>query len=121
MASSVLPQPALPHTNVGRPRGNPPSVISSRPVIPVGVLGKQDAGCGADGLPAVAGADRIAASFGMWIRDVFVVARRGKTILIPAMGIVHGRHPVASGHRYCMGVRSVGLPDVREHSLERPR
>ena len=36
--SSVLPQPALPQTRVGRPRGRPPSVISSSPWMPVGHL-----------------------------------------------------------------------------------
>src|SRR5579862_5974679 len=36
--SSVLPHPALPQTRVGRPRGRPPSVISSRPRMPVGHL-----------------------------------------------------------------------------------
>ena len=40
MASSVLPQPAVPQTSVGRPRGKPPPVISSRPSIPVGALAK---------------------------------------------------------------------------------
>src|SRR5512140_2745772 len=35
MARSVLPHPALPQTSVGRPRGRPPSVISSSPRIPV--------------------------------------------------------------------------------------
>jgi hypothetical protein len=39
-----MPQPAPPHTSVGRPRGNPPPVISSRPWMPVGHLGKQAAG-----------------------------------------------------------------------------
>src|SRR5271156_1853636 len=43
-ASSVLPQPAPPQTSVGRPRGSPPPVISSRPWIPVGHLGKRVAG-----------------------------------------------------------------------------
>src|SRR5271169_2560263 len=43
-ANSVLPQPAPPHTSVGRPRGNPPPVISSRPWMPVGHLGKRAAG-----------------------------------------------------------------------------
>src|ERR1039458_7233707 len=43
-ANSVLPQPAPPHTSVGRPRGNPPSVISSRPWMPVGHLGKRVVG-----------------------------------------------------------------------------
>ncbi len=38
MASSVLPQPAAPQTRVGRPRGRPPNVISSRPAIPVGAF-----------------------------------------------------------------------------------
>ena len=38
MANSVLPQPAAPHSSVGRPRGNPPDVTSSRPVMPVGDL-----------------------------------------------------------------------------------
>jgi hypothetical protein len=39
MDKRVLPQPALPQTNVGRPFGKPPKVISSSPWIPVGVLG----------------------------------------------------------------------------------
>jgi hypothetical protein len=38
MANSVLPDPAGPQTNVGRPRGTPPSVTWSNPLIPVGVL-----------------------------------------------------------------------------------
>ncbi len=37
-ASIVLPQPAAPQTRVGRPWGRPPSVISSSPRMPVGVL-----------------------------------------------------------------------------------
>jgi hypothetical protein len=40
MASNVLPAPALPHTRVGRPRGRPPPVISSRPRMPLGDLGR---------------------------------------------------------------------------------
>ena len=36
IASSVLPDPAPPQTSVGRLRGKPPSVISSRPLMPVG-------------------------------------------------------------------------------------
>ena len=40
MPSSVLPQPALPQTSVGRPCGRPPIVISSKPRMPVGVLAK---------------------------------------------------------------------------------
>ena len=40
MAIRVLPQPALPQTNVGRPLGNPPPVISSSPEIPLGILSK---------------------------------------------------------------------------------
>src|SRR5271170_3522611 len=40
-ANSVFPQPAPPQTRVGRPRGNPPPVISSRPWMPVGHLGKR--------------------------------------------------------------------------------
>src|SRR3954471_24163535 len=40
MANSVLPQPALPQTSVGPPRGRPPSVTSSRPSMPVGVFGR---------------------------------------------------------------------------------
>src|SRR5579864_3517592 len=36
VANSVLPEPAPPQTRVGRPRGNPPLVISSSPGIPVG-------------------------------------------------------------------------------------
>src|SRR5690348_6934678 len=39
MASKVLPQPALPHTSVVRPFGNPPPVTSSSPSIPVGAFG----------------------------------------------------------------------------------
>jgi len=39
-ANSVLPQPGPPQTSVGRPRGNPPPVISSRPWMPVGHLGR---------------------------------------------------------------------------------
>src|SRR6185295_2218290 len=34
-ASRVLPHPAAPHIRVGRPRGKPPWVISSRPLMPV--------------------------------------------------------------------------------------
>ena len=34
----VLPAPAAPQTSVGLPAGMPPPVISSSPVIPVGVL-----------------------------------------------------------------------------------
>ena len=34
-ASTVLPQLALPQTSVGRFFGNPPPVISSRPLMPV--------------------------------------------------------------------------------------
>jgi hypothetical protein len=40
MAKRVFPLPAAPHIRVGRPLGKPPSVISSRPAIPEGVLGK---------------------------------------------------------------------------------
>src|SRR5579871_529855 len=36
IAVTVLPQPALPHNSVGRPRGRPPSVIWSSPIMPVG-------------------------------------------------------------------------------------
>ena len=38
MPSMVLPQPAAPHTKVGRPLGRPPPVISSRPEMPVGTF-----------------------------------------------------------------------------------
>jgi hypothetical protein len=38
MAMRVLPQPADPHSSVGRPMGSPPRVISSRPLIPVGAF-----------------------------------------------------------------------------------
>ena len=38
MANRVLPQPAEPHSNVGRPSGSPPWVTSSRPRMPVGDL-----------------------------------------------------------------------------------
>ena len=43
----VLPLPGPPQTSVGRPRGSPPPVISSRPWIPVGDLGTKlgRAGC----------------------------------------------------------------------------
>src|SRR5262245_7661238 len=41
MASRVLPQPALPQTSVGRPRGNPPPVISSSPWMPVAAFGSE--------------------------------------------------------------------------------
>src|SRR5688572_15985422 len=41
MASKVLPQPALPQTSVGRPRGRPPPVISSSPSMPVVALGRE--------------------------------------------------------------------------------
>src|SRR6476659_11218858 len=41
IASKVLPQPALPQTSVGRPRGRPPPVISSSPSMPVGALGSE--------------------------------------------------------------------------------
>src|SRR5580693_399447 len=40
MARRVLPQPALPHTRVGRPAGRPPAVSSSRPAMPVGALAR---------------------------------------------------------------------------------
>jgi hypothetical protein len=43
MPKSVLPAPALPHTSVGRPDGSPPSVISSKPEIPVGSFFKPTA------------------------------------------------------------------------------
>ena len=36
--NSVFPQPDLPQTRVGLPRGSPPPVISSIPSIPVGLL-----------------------------------------------------------------------------------
>ena len=38
MAKSVLPHPAAPQRREGRSAGNPPSVTSSRPLIPVGHL-----------------------------------------------------------------------------------
>ena len=40
----VLPAPALPQTRVGRPRGRPPPVISSRPRMPLLTLGNADTG-----------------------------------------------------------------------------
>ena len=43
-AKTVLPQPGPPITSVVRPRGRPPSVISSKPWIPVGILATD--GCG---------------------------------------------------------------------------
>ena len=39
IANSVLPHPAAPHTSDGRPAGKPPSVISSKPAMPVGAFG----------------------------------------------------------------------------------
>ena len=41
-ANSVLPAPALPQTRVGRPRGRPPPVISSRPRMPLLALGNAE-------------------------------------------------------------------------------
>jgi hypothetical protein len=41
MENKVLPQPALPQISVGRPWGNPPLVISSKPAIPVRDFGKE--------------------------------------------------------------------------------
>lgn len=38
MAKRVFPQPAPPQRSVGRPVGNPPWVIASRPAMPVGDL-----------------------------------------------------------------------------------
>ena len=38
MPNRVLPQPAAPQMSVGRPAGRPPSVISSRPSMPVAAL-----------------------------------------------------------------------------------
>jgi hypothetical protein len=40
MAKRVFPQPALPQTRDVRPVGNPPPVISSKPLIPVADFGK---------------------------------------------------------------------------------
>src|ERR1022692_1207933 len=37
--NSVFPEPAPPLTRVGRPRGNPPPVISSKPWMPVDAFG----------------------------------------------------------------------------------
>src|ERR1035437_9610557 len=37
-ASRVLPEPGPPTSSVVRPRGKPPPVISSKPVMPVGAL-----------------------------------------------------------------------------------
>src|SRR5687768_15854762 len=51
MANRVLPQPAAPQTSVGRPAGRPPSVISSRPSIPVAALSSCGPGL-ASGAPA---------------------------------------------------------------------
>jgi hypothetical protein len=39
--NKVLPVPASPQINVGLPLGKPPSVISSSPVIPVGVFSRR--------------------------------------------------------------------------------
>jgi hypothetical protein len=44
MPSMVFPQPGPPQTIVVRPRGNPPPLISSSPLIPVGALGNEFAG-----------------------------------------------------------------------------
>src|SRR5450631_4773661 len=38
-ANRLLPEPGGPHTKLGRPAGNPPPVISSKPTIPVGLFG----------------------------------------------------------------------------------
>src|SRR5688572_14529800 len=38
MPKTVLPEPAPPQTNVGRPRGMPRPVSSSKPSMPVGAL-----------------------------------------------------------------------------------
>ena len=53
IANSVLPQPAPPQTSVGRPRGSPPPVISSRPWIPDGAFGS---GCRVNRAPVGPGA-----------------------------------------------------------------
>src|SRR3954447_900175 len=37
----VLPEPGPPQTTVVRPRGKPPPLISSNPLMPVGHLGKR--------------------------------------------------------------------------------
>nr|ART37899.1 F506 [uncultured bacterium] len=37
-ANTVLPEPGPPTSNVVRPRGKPPPVISSNPVMPVSTL-----------------------------------------------------------------------------------
>src|SRR5260370_38628051 len=42
-ANTVLPDPAGPASNVVRPRGNPPPVISSTPSIPVRALARRGA------------------------------------------------------------------------------
>src|ERR1700733_7011396 len=41
MPSMVLPQPGPPQTIVVRPRGKPPPLISSSPLIPVSALGRE--------------------------------------------------------------------------------
>src|SRR3990172_8649587 len=41
MENKVFPLPALPATSVGRPLGNPPPVISSKPLIPLGHFGRE--------------------------------------------------------------------------------
>ena len=41
IAKSVFPHPGPPHTSVGRPRGRPPPVISSRPRTPEGAFGME--------------------------------------------------------------------------------
>ena len=51
IASSVLPQPAGPQTSVGRPRGRPPPVTSSRPLMPVGVFGSSASRTGGPSTP----------------------------------------------------------------------
>ena len=47
MPISVLPQPAPPQTSVGRPRGRPPPVMTSRPWMPVGHFASLARGGGA--------------------------------------------------------------------------
>src|SRR6185295_8547985 len=50
IANRVLPQPALPHTSVGRPFGSPPPVLSSKQTIPVATFGSVPDGLGCLGL-----------------------------------------------------------------------
>ena len=64
IAISVLPHPAGPQTSVGRPRGRPPPVTSSSPLMPVGVLSRFGNGGGRLGRQPEAAAASV-----VWLLD----------------------------------------------------